>query len=167
MSSDPFQKSILPLKDKLFRLALSITGNREDAEDVVQDVLMNIWNRKDTWEQVDNWEAYCLRSARNTALNKQELRTNKQTSIPDNYDLAESGSNAQDLMEEREQLQMIEQLLRQLPEKQRTVFQLREVEEMTYKAIAEVMDITEEQVKINLFRSRQKIKELINKYMNE
>ena len=146
------------MTDKLFRLALSITGNRQDAEDVVQDALLNVWKKKDDWEQIDNWEAYCYRSARNVAIDKISLKENQQEAWNNEYDEPDVGISIQQRLEEEEQLLLLENFIRRLPEKQRTVFQLREVEDLNYKQIAEVMNISEEQVKVNLFRARQKIK---------
>ena len=144
--------------DSLFRLALSITGNRQDAEDVVQDTLFKVWRKKDDWEAIDNLEAYCYRSTRNIALDKLALKENQQEAWDDAFDIPEVTTNAHEQLEADEQMAQLEEAIRRLPEKQRTVFQLREVEELSYKEIAESLHITEEQVKITLFRARQKLK---------
>jgi RNA polymerase sigma-70 factor (ECF subfamily) len=162
MKQDKFRNKILPLVDKLFRLALSITGNKQDAEDVVQDTLFNIWKKKDDWDSIGNLEAYCFRSTRNIAIDKISLKENQQEALNENYDVPESKSDAQEQLEQKEQMLMLENFIKRLPEKQRTIFQLREIEDLTYKQIAEIMNVSEEQVKINLFRSRQKLKEFFN-----
>jgi RNA polymerase sigma-70 factor (ECF subfamily) len=162
MKHDIFRKRILPIVDKLFRLALSITGNKQDAEDVVQDTLFHVWQKKEKLDSIQNVEAYCFRSTRNIALNKIALKDNQQEAIPDNFDIAEQRSNSHDRLEEEEQMAMLEKCIEQLPEKQRTIFQLRSVEGFSYKQIAAVLNIPEEQVKVNLFRSRQKLKEFFN-----
>jgi RNA polymerase sigma-70 factor (ECF subfamily) len=158
MKQDKFKKNILPIIDRLFRLALSITGNKQDAEDVVQDTLFQVWQRKNDWEAILNLEAYCFRATRNNAINKISLKANQQESIPDHFDIPEYKSNMQELLEEKEQAAMLEKYIRQLPEKQQTILQLRTIEELSYKQIAEVLNLTEEQVKVNLFRARQKLK---------
>jgi RNA polymerase sigma-70 factor (ECF subfamily) len=162
MKQDKFRNKVLPLVDKLFRLALSITGNKQDAEDVVQDTLFNIWKKKDDWDSIGNLEAYCFRSTRNIAIDKISLKENQQEALSENYDVPESKSDAQAQLEQKEQMLMLENLIKRLPEKQRTIFQLREIEDLTYKQIADIMNVSEEQVKINLFRSRQKLKEFFN-----
>jgi RNA polymerase sigma-70 factor (ECF subfamily) len=163
MKKDYFRNKILPLSDKLFRLALSITGNREDAEDVVQDALLNIWKKKKWEETIDHPEAYCFRSVRNLAIDKLSLKENQQEAWHDRYDRPDASISIEEKLEREEHLLLLENIIRQLPEKQRTVFQLREVEEMSYKQIAEAMNISEEQVKVNLFRARQKIKTIVER----
>jgi RNA polymerase sigma-70 factor (ECF subfamily) len=159
MKHDIFRKKILPLTDKLFRLALSVTGNKQDAEDVVQDAMFNIWKKREDWNEIHNLEAYCFRSTINIAIDKISLKDNQQESIPDNFDFPENTPSAQDYLEKKEQMASLKNFIRQLPEKQQTIFQLREVEEFTYKQIAEILNISEEQVKVNLFRARQKLRD--------
>jgi len=159
MKQDKFRNKILPLVDKLFRLALSITGNKQDAEDVVQDTLFNVWKKKEDWDSIDNLEAYCFRSTRNIAIDKIALKENQQEALSDDYDIPETKSNAQDNLEQEEQMLLLEKCIQKLSEKQQTIFHLREVEGFSYKQIADIMNISEEQIKVNLFRSRQKLKE--------
>lgn len=161
MKQDKFRNKVLPLVDRLFRLALRITGNKEDAEDVVQDTLFNVWKKQDGLGEINNIEAYCYRSARNIAIDKISLKSNQEEILDTGYYLPETKKNAQDQLEQEEQLLLLEELIRKLPEKQQTVFQLREVEDLSYKQIAEIMEISEEQVKVNLFRARQKLKSFL------
>ncbi|MDR2622894.1 MAG: RNA polymerase sigma factor [Dysgonamonadaceae bacterium] len=156
---DKFKKNILPVIDRLFRLAFSITKNKEDAEDVVQDVLFNVWKKKAEWESIENMEAYCFRSTRNMALDKLALMENNLEEIPENYDYPALGEDIQKEIEVKDQMNLLENWVINLPEKQQTIFRLREVEELSYKEIAVILNISEEQVKINLFRLRRKLKE--------
>jgi len=149
----------LPVIDRLFRLALSITKNKEDAEDVVQDVLFNVWKKKAEWGNIENMEAYCFRSTRNMALDKLALMENNLEEIPENQDYPVLGEDVQRKIEIEDQMNLLENWVNNLPEKQQTIFRLREIEELSYKEIAMILNISEEQVKINLFRLRRKLKE--------
>ena len=60
MKAISFQTDILPLKNELFRLALRITQNRFEAEDVVQETMLKVWKGRSEWDKIDNIEAYCL-----------------------------------------------------------------------------------------------------------
>ena len=70
MKKISFQNDVLPLKNKLFRLALRITLNREEAEDVVQDTMIKVWNARDRWQELDSIEAYSLTITRNLSLDR-------------------------------------------------------------------------------------------------
>lgn len=159
-----FQNTILPMKDKLLRLALSITLNREDAEDVVQETMIKVWKRRDQWGEIENLEAWTMTILRRTALDvlRQKGRETEDLSATNEADINTSrlsaSPNPHEIMMQRERIELIRQLMEQLPEKQRTVMQLRNFEEKSYKEIADIMQITEEQVKVNLFRARQFIK---------
>lgn len=67
-----FRNDILPTKDKLYRLALRITLNSAEAEDVVQDTMIVVWNKRDEWPQFESIEAYCTTIARNLAIDRSQ-----------------------------------------------------------------------------------------------
>lgn len=163
MGIDLFNKKILPLKDKLFRLAWMILRDQREAEDVVQDVMLKVWSKKDKWELIGNIEAYCYRSTRNLALDRQAMSTFRRTdSIDEKEDATADYYTPYLQLIHQEKLHLIYKCVNELPMMQKTVFQLREIEEMSYKQIAHTLDMTVESVKINLFRARKKIKEMIS-----
>ena len=156
-----FQHDILPLKNELYRLALRITLSREEAEDVVQDTMIKVWNNRDRWQEIDSIEAYCLTICRNLSLDALRRKDNQHQSI-DEEDIQTSPLSTQNLQEDiiqKDHLQNVRRLVDALPEKQRSCMQLRDFEGKTYKEIAAILDISEEQVKVNIFRARQTIKQ--------
>jgi len=165
MRQNKFKTTVLPIIDKLFRLALGITKNKEDAEDVVQDVLLHIWKRED-WSKIDNIEAYCFRSTRNRALDTIALKDNQTEALPEDFEF-NAQEDVEGKIEAQEQIELVEKWLVKLPEKQQTIFRLREVEELSYKEIATILNVTEEQVKITLFRLRRKLKEYFDRSYND
>jgi len=160
-----FQTDVLPLKNELFRLALRITMNRAEAEDVVQETMIKVWNRRDEWEQIESMEAFCLTICRNLSLDKLRRMDNQTETLEAGHDPWDSsyGSNPEEQVMQRDRVMIVRQLICQLPEKQRSCMQLRDIEGKTYKDIANIMNISEEQVKINIFRARQTIKEQFRK----
>ena len=151
---------MLPLKNELFRLALRITLNRAEAEDVVQETMLKVWNRREQWDQLDSIEAFCLTICRNLALDKLKRLDNQAATLegtPDAADLSYT-SNPEEQAVQRDRIALVRRLIDQLPEKQRSVMQLRDMEGKSYKDIAVVLGISEEQVKVNIFRARQTIK---------
>ncbi len=160
-----FQADILPLKNELYRLALRITMNAAEAEDVVQETMMKVWNRREQWEQIESIEAFCLTICRNLSLDKLRRMDNQTQSLDASYDPKDQhvASNPEEQAVQRDRIQLVRQLINQLPEKQRSCMQLRDMEGKSYKDIAAILDISEEQVKINIFRARQTIKERFQK----
>jgi len=157
-----FQNDILPLKNELYRLALRITLDHAEAEDVVQETMIKVWNRRATWDQIESIEAFCLTICRNQALDKTRRAGRQDESLSEEYhETADHSyaSNPEEHAMQQDRIQLIRRLVDNLPEKQRTIVLLRETEGKTYKEIAEVMGITEEQVKVNLFRARQSLKQ--------
>lgn len=161
MRQKDFRTDVLPLKNELYRLALRITLNPAEAEDVVQETMLKVWNNRERWAEIESIEAYCLTICRNLSLDKMK-RADHQTDALDSTQDAPDYSysaNPEEQAVQRDRVERVRKLMEILPEKQRTCMQLRDVEGKAYKDIAEVMGITEQQVKVNIFRARQIIKQ--------
>ena len=159
MQEISFRNDILPLKDKLFRLALRITLDRADAEDVVQDTMIRVWNKRDEWQQFESVEAYCLIVAKNLAIDRSQKKDAQNVELTPEMAEEADTSGPYDRLVNNERMKIIHRLIDELPEKQRLIMQLRDIEGESYKDIAKVLQLTEEQVKVNLFRARQKVKQ--------
>ena len=167
MKQISFQTDILPLKNNLYRMALRITMNAAEAEDVVQETMMKVWNRRDQWGQIESIEAFCLTICRNLSLDKVRRMDNQTQSLDAAYDPKDLGvsSNPEEQAIQSDRIRLVRQMISQLPEKQRSCMQLRDMEGKSYKDIATILDITEEQVKVNIFRARQTIREKFKKFL--
>ena len=166
MQEISFRYDILPLKDKLFRLALRITLDRAEAEDIVQDTLIRVWDKRDEWNRMDSVEAYCLTVTRNLAIDRSQKKEAQNVELtPETQEMPDALVPDRQ-MEQDEQVSIVHQLINGLPEKQRSIIQLRDIEGKSYKEIAEILELTEEQVKVNLFRARQRIKAKYNEINN-
>ncbi|MDD7317207.1 MAG: RNA polymerase sigma factor [Prevotella sp.] len=164
MKNISFRNDVLPLKNVLYRLALRITLSREEAEDIVQDTLIKVWNRRDDWQSIDSVEAYSITVCRNLALDAIKKRDNNNESLDQRVvETPDQASNPHELMIKKDRVEMVRQLVNRLPEKQRSCLQLRDFEGKTYKEIAEMLEVTEEQVKVNIFRARQSIRQQFDK----
>ena len=162
MKKISFRNDVLPLKNELFRLALRITLNRVEAEDVVQETMIKVWNRRDRWEELESIEAFCLTICRNISLDKMRKMEHQNQSLEESeHDAPDQSysSNPEEQAMQQDKLMLIRRLINDLPEKQRSVMQLRDFEGKSYKEIAKVMGISEEQVKVNIFRARQTIRQ--------
>lgn len=161
MKNISFRTDVLPLKNELFRLALRITLNRDDAEDVVQETMIKVWNRRERWNEIESIEAFCLTICRNLALDKMKRADNQNPSLDEGHETIDHSYDAdpEEQVVQRDRVALVKKLMDDLPVKQRTCMQLRDIEGKSYKEIAQLMDITEEQVKVNIHRARQTVKQ--------
>ena len=167
MKNISFRNDVLPLKDALYRLALRITLSHEEAQDIVQDTLIKVWDKRESWNEIESIEAFSITICRNIALDRIKKHDNlndsleeRQTESPDT-----SSTPFEDTLQQ-DRIELVRNLVNALPEKQRSCMQLRDFEGKPYKEIAKILGISEEQVKVNIFRARQTVKERFQKYDN-
>ena len=129
----------------------------EEAKDIVQDTLIKIWNRRESLSEIESIEAFSLTICRNLALDRVRMLKGKNNTLDSGY--VEKADSASDPLEKttlKDRLSIVRQLLDNLPD----------FEGKSYKEIAAVMGITEEQVKVNIFRARQTVKQKIKEFDN-
>jgi len=162
MTKREFQNAVAPIRDKLYRFALRMMNNVPEAEDVVQEVLIKLWQQRERLLQVTNLEAWSVRMTRNVSIDK--LRTRKQTDNVDQLLNVETDLRTPDrLVEEKDTFSVVKQAIQELPEKQRLVMHLRDIEEHSYQEISEALDMPMNQVKVNLFRARKSVRNILLK----
>lgn len=153
-----FQHRILCHSDKSYRLALSILKDENSAKDALQELMMRLWEKRDQLEAITNHQAFVLTSMRNLCLDM--LRKPLHTHIIP----ADAEYNAPNPHQQTEQMDMVEHIgnmIDTLPEMQRSILRMKDVEEMDLKEIALVMSMTENAVTVNLSRARKKLREMI------
>lgn len=155
--------SIETVKDKLFRFAMSMLRDEAEAKDVVQEVVIKLWKQRHTMDQIQNLEAWTMRLTRNLSIDKMRSRHRRHEPLEHANGLSSTTAAPDEKLERADQMIQLKKMIRQLPEKHRLVFQLRDIEGMTYKEIGEVLDMTSSQVKTNLFRARQQVREYLLK----
>ena len=158
-----FHNDVLPLKDKLFRVALRVTMDRAEAEDITQETLVRVWERRDEWSQIENFEAWCLTIARHMALDflKGKDRRENREEAGERESLPSSAPLPDEALDRQQRVEAVLRLIDQLPEVQRTIIQLRDIEGLRYEEIARITELSETQVKVYLHRARKKIRDLL------
>lgn len=163
MKTLDFHTDILPMKDRLFHLALSITLDRTEAEDITQETLVRVWERRKEWPQIENIQAWCMTIARRLALDaveKAKIHAEREAEVADYQRSAiSSPAPADEALDRRQRVEAVRRLISQLPEVQRTIIELRDIEGLRYDEIAQLTGISETQVKVYLHRARKKIRE--------
>lgn len=158
MSLDDFNRKVLPVKDKLYRFALKFMKDKQDAEDIVQDVLMKIWNQQNALRDLLNFDAWCMKLIRNQSLDRLKSSHYKSSHLKIDADTESVGNTPYEHAEKNNKLNIVRKLIDSLPEKQQEVIHLRDVEGFSYQEIADITAMEVNMVKVYLFRARNTIK---------
>ena len=164
MNLEAFENRVLPAKNKLFRFAFRMLGSSEEAKDVVQEVMIKVWNGREQMAEVQNMEAWCMRITKNLSLDKLRSRQRRATdSIDEGFEVRQEALSPHENTELNESMLRINQLIAALPEKQRQVIHLRDIEGYSYNEICEMLELDMSQVKVSLFRARNAVREKLVK----
>ena len=158
MESTQFNNQILNHSDKLFRLAKSILRDGEAARDAVQELIMKLWEKRTQLNEVENIQAFTMRSMRNLCLDSIRKNREEDELSPE---LEYIELNPLQQTEQKDLASRIRNMIDRLPELQRTIIRMRDVEEMELSEIAFITSINENAVSVNLSRARQKIRDQI------
>ena len=161
MNIKEFQNTILPIKNTLYRLAKRVVGETSEAEDVVQEVFVKIWNQRTQLTEITNVEAWCMRLTKNLSIDKLRSKHRRTEAFHPEFDQADDQQTPYQFVETNDTMQQIENMMNALPEKQKMVMHLRDIEGLAYQEIAEALEIPLNQVKVNLFRARKQVREQI------
>ncbi|MCF6352712.1 MAG: RNA polymerase sigma factor [Cyclobacteriaceae bacterium] len=159
MSLEAFKARVLPVKDKLFRYTLRILKNEDEAKDVVQETFIKVWNKRDKMHNYENMEAWCIRVGRNLALDKLKSKHNSTVDINNAYDLQSNTQSPYSSAEQSDTISSIHYFINQLPDLQKQVIQLRDIDGFSYQEISDILKQNLNSVKVNLFRARKQVRE--------
>ena len=153
MADDGFKNKVIPACGRMYRLALRITGNADDAEDAVQDAMVRLWERRDSLARVDNVEAYAMMTVRNCSLDIVGRR------IPqaDPGLEAVSGDGAE-VFEAVDRLAQVRTVIGTLPPNQAEVIILRDIEGCTVEEIQAKTGLTSGNIRVLLCRARNYVR---------
>jgi len=164
MNQNEFIQLINPFKDKVYRLAKRLLVSREEAEDATQEVLLKLWNKPDL-QELRSVEAMAITMTKNYCFDQLKSKRAGNLSLISELDNRTEASMSRQT-EDRDSLEIVNQLINQLPEQQRIIIQMREIEECEFETIAEVLDMNETAVRVALSRARKTIREKMNKIHN-
>jgi RNA polymerase sigma factor (sigma-70 family) len=161
MTAEEFKITLLPLKNKLFRLAIRLLDNRQEAEDIVQDVYLKIWKLKNDLGKYKSIEALMMTMTRNMCLDNLKRKSNKFSSLNENMHHSEQVDFSVK-EEQKDKVEKVKLLIQNLPEQQKTIIHLRDVEGYDFEEIMKITSYDLNYIRVNLSRARKKIRETIN-----
>ena len=164
MKSSEFKLLVMPYSSRLYRMAYRLMSNREEAEDIVQEVYVKLWGMRKELPNYNSIEALCVRITRNLCLD--HLRRRKV-----NYDAMKAEQLKQesytempsDNLEKKEDAELVHRLISALPEPQRSLVHLRHLEGKEYEEIAEMVNMNVNAIRVSISRARKQMREMVEK----
>ena len=165
MKAEEFKETFLPLSHLLFKSAFHIVGTTQDAEDIIQEVYIKLWQKRDTIPKNGNLTGYCVTLTRNLCVDFLRRKHLSTVDVEPAEDNAVQELSAQDEMEADETHSELMNIVGKLPEKQRRVFMMRDIEGLDYPDIAKANGMTEANVRVSLNRARKFVREAIKQHL--
>jgi len=157
MNQKEFLDRVMPFKDKVYRLAKRLLVSTDEAEDATQELYLKLWKSKSNLGDYKNIEAYAMTMTKNYCLDQlKSKRASNLSLVHSNYSADDS---VQGDIEWKDQASIMKQLMNELPEKQRMIVQLRDVENYEFHEIEEIMQMEATAIRVNLSRARKTLRE--------
>lgn len=165
MASEIYSRHVIPLQDKIFRFSRRLLSSEDAAKDATQDVLLKLWNLRHQLEDITNVEAYAMTMTKNLCYDVLKSKHQKTLElVHSNY--STPGSCLSSEIEAKDEVSLIAKYINELPEQQRAVIQLRDIEQFSNKEIEEIMNMNSTSVRVALSRARKKIMSELKKTRN-
>ncbi len=159
MEASAFKQRFMPHWRHLFWTAWRLTGNSQDAEDLVQEAFLKLWTKRDALGNIENDEAYLTTFVTNLFRDQRRRRRLAMADSTEETLAVADESNLVKRIEEREETEQVVKLIGQLPQQQRRVLTLHAVEELSPKEIETQTGLTAVNIRSLLSRARKNIKQ--------
>ena len=165
MNQSDFLKVVLPFKDKVFRLSKRLLTSTEEAEDATQELLFKLWKNRDKIASYRNTEAFAMTMTKNYCYDRLKSKQASNLSlIHSNY--KEKETSLENKLEYIDSVDKVHLLIDNLPDQQKLIIQLRDIEQYDFKEICEMVNMKPTAVRVSLSRARKTIREQLTKQHN-
>ncbi|NNK71512.1 MAG: sigma-70 family RNA polymerase sigma factor [Flavobacteriaceae bacterium] len=162
MTQAEFLNIVMPFQDKVFRLAKRLLVSREEAEDATQEILLKLWHNRDKMGRYRNVEAFAMTMTKNFCLDRLKSKSAQNLKIVhSNYQ--DGQTSLQKQIELQDSVSWVEKIVETLPDQQKMVLQLRDIEQYEFKEIADILKMNETAVRVALSRARKTIRKALTK----
>lgn len=165
MQKDQFKKQVLVHKDQMYRLALRILRNEEDAKDIVQDSFLKLWDKRKVLGNIKSIKSFSMTMVRNGCIDR--IRKHKPETDREEHIVSRSDEqNPEKQLVVNDQLQKVREIISELKQQQREVIQMREMEGLEYDEISEITGLSTNHLRVIISRARKEIKMQMMAQMN-
>lgn len=164
MKQKEFLNTILPCKNTLYRLAKRLLVSSDEAEDAVQEVFLKLWKGRDKIDNYRSPEAFAITITKNYCLDR--LKSKQASNIKIVHNNYKNSENIERTIEGNEGVELITKIMETLPEKQKIIMQLRDIEQFEFAEISQMLEINETAIRVALSRARKAVREQLIKQYN-
>jgi RNA polymerase sigma-70 factor (ECF subfamily) len=162
MDQKQFKQEVLPLRDELLFYAQRMLGDRDESEDIIQEVLLKLWNMREELSHYSNVAALSMTITKHLCVNRlKALRRSDEDA--ENVTLASEAPTPYCRLEQKDSLENVMKIIGRLPGLQQAVLRMKHVEGYEVEEIAELTGSTPDAVRMNLSRARRRVKEIFFK----
>ena len=165
MTSEEFKSKVLPLKNKLYRFAVRLLGDTDEAQDIVQEIFLRLWSKRERLSEYRSIEAFAMTMTRNLCLDQLKSPASRKEKFDDNSEMPDYKTPYAST-EHHDTMRFVKMAMDQLPEQQRMVIHMRDIEECDFDEIAEVTGLSLNNLRVTLSRARKKIRDTLIKINN-
>ena len=162
MTQAEFLNIVMPFKDKVYRLAKRLLVSQEEAEDATQEILIKLWRNKQKIQDYKNVEAFSMTMTKNFCLDRLKSKHAQNLKIVhSNYQ--DHNVSLEKQVELNDSVDWVSKIMEELPEQQKIIIQLRDIEQYEFSEISKMLDINETAIRVSLSRARKTLREKLTK----
>jgi len=163
MDAREFKQRFMPHYKLLYRVAYHVTGNAQDAEDLLQDMYLKLWQKRDELPDAAMKEAYLVTMIRRLFLDQRRMK-HVNTSAELKEELSPPDERSLDhQIDCKDEARQMEGLISQLPERDAKIIQMHLMEDRSYEEIEQDTGLSQSNIRIIVMRTRQKLKQQFQK----
>ena len=159
MELNQFKITVVPLRGKLLNYARKLTDDSSDAEDVVQEVMLKLWNIRQKLEEYNSIEALAVRITHNLCMDMWRSKRTDQVSL-DQVPVVSQTVNPERVLEGNDEIRLMREIISSLPTLQQTIIRMKDIEEYETEEIAQITGCSSESIPSNLSRARKKVRDI-------
>lgn len=164
MNKTEFINTVMPFKDKLYRIAKRILISEDEAEDAVQEVYVRLWNSRENLKTYRSPEALAVTITKNFCLDR--LKSKQAGNLKIVHNNYETSDSIERNVEAKEGVSLVLKIMESLPTQQRMVLQLRDIEQYEFSEIAKMLESNETAIRVTLSRARKAVRDQMIKNYN-
>ena len=159
MDAREFKQRFMPFHRRLYRVGYHLTGNAQDAEDLLQDTYLKLWQKRDDLREEAITEAYLVTLMQNLYKDQRRLKRIDTSEDIDNHAEPPDEQSLAQMTEAKDEAQQMEKLMGELPEREGQILRMHLVEEKSYEEIERDTGLSQGNLRIIMMRTKQKLKQ--------